>query len=62
MQGGGSLIVAVCAYFVMSDTFISHIAFHFPEVILVVLALTIMLGRYSGYRLTELIRFKPMVR
>ncbi|MEY3002493.1 MAG: hypothetical protein RLZZ428_868 [Pseudomonadota bacterium] len=62
MQGGGSLIVAVCAYFVMSDTFVSHIAFHFPEIILVVLALTIMLGRYSGYRLTELIRFKPMVR
>ena len=61
IQGGGSLIVAVCAYFVMSDMFVSHIAFNFPELLLVVLAGVIMIGRYSGYRLSELIRFKSMV-
>lgn len=61
IQGGGSLIVAVFAYFAMSDPFISHIAFNFPELLLVVLALIILLGRYSGYRLSELIRFKSMV-
>lgn len=61
IQGGGSLIVAIFAYFVMSDTFISHIAFNFPELLLVVLAVIIMLGRYSGYRLSELIRFRSMV-
>jgi len=61
IQGGGSLIVAVIAYFVMSNAFISHITFNFPELLLVVLAVIIMLGRYSGYRLSELIRFKSMV-
>jgi len=61
VQGSGSLIVAVCAYFVMSHPFVSHIAFNFPELLLVVLAMIIMLGRYSGYRLSELIRFKSMV-
>lgn len=61
VQGSGSLIVAVCAYFVMSDTFVSHIAVNFPELLLVVLSCIIMIGRYSGYRLSELIRFKSMV-
>lgn len=61
IQGSGSLIVAVFAYFVMSDSFVSHIAFNFPELLLVVLAVIIMLGRYSGYRISELIRFRSMV-
>ena len=61
IQGGGSLIVATFAYFVMSDPFVSHTAFNFPELLLVVLAMIIMLGRYSGYRLSELIRFRSMV-
>ena len=61
IQGGGSLIVAVFAYFVMSDPLVSHTAFNFPELLLVVLAAIILLGRYSGYRLSELIRFKSMV-
>ncbi|MEA2048219.1 MAG: inactive transglutaminase family protein [Campylobacterota bacterium] len=62
IQGGGSLIVAIFAYFVMSHPFISHLAFNFPELLLVVLAAIILLGRYSGYRLSELIRFKSMVK
>lgn len=60
IQGSGSLIVAVCAYFVMSNSFVSHIAFNFPELLLVVLAIVIIMGRYSGYRLSELIRFRSM--
>lgn len=62
IQGSGSLIVAVFAYFAMSHPFVSHIAFTFPEFLLVVLALIILLGRYSGYRLSELIRFRSMVQ
>ena len=61
IQGGGSLIVAIFAYFAMTDPFVSHIAFNFPELLLAVLALIIMLGRYSGYRVSELIRFRSMV-
>lgn len=60
IQGGGSLIVATFAYFVMSYPFVSHMAFNFPELLLVVLSVIILLGRYSGYRLSELIRFKSM--
>ncbi len=56
-QGGGSLFVAVLAYLMMSLSLIEHLAFNFPELHLVVLALVLLLGRYTGYRLLELRRF-----
>jgi hypothetical protein len=34
----------------------------FPESLLVVAGLLVLLGRYSGYRLTELLRFRDLVR
>ena len=53
----GSLFVAVCGYFVMNEPHLDHLMFHFPELLLLVLSATLMLGAYSGYRLTELTRF-----
>jgi hypothetical protein len=61
-QGGGSLIVAICAFFVMTNSTLSFITFNFPEMLLGVLGVIILMGRYSGYRLSELYRFKSMVR
>ena len=58
LQGGGSLLVAVFAYLAMSNPLVGHVTFNFPEILLVVLAAIILMGRYSGYRLSELIRFK----
>jgi len=34
--------------------------FMFPELLLIVLAITLALGRYTGYRLTELKRFRAL--
>ncbi len=56
-QGGGSLFVAVIAYLGMTLSIVEHLAFNFPELHLVVLALVLLLGRYTGYRLLELHRF-----
>ena len=61
-QGSGSLIVAICAFFVMTNSTLSFITFNFPEVLVGVLGVIILMGRYSGYRLSELYRFKSMVR
>lgn len=61
VQGSGSLTVSVLAYFAMTNSFLSFITFNFPEVLLAVLGIIILLGRYSGYRLSELYRFKSMV-
>lgn len=61
-QGIGSLFVATIAYQFMSNSYVTHIIFVFTELLLIVLALTLLLGRYSGYRLTELVRFKVLAR
>ena len=58
MQIVGSLIVAVVAFLVMEQRQVRYTAFYFPELLLVLLAGIILLGRYTGYRLSELLRFK----
>lgn len=55
-----SLIVAIAVYFVISNEYIRHIMFAFNELNLVILFVVMLLGTYTGYRLTELKRFKPL--
>ena len=59
-QGGGSLMVAVLAYFVMSNDVTRHLMFNFIGLQFVVMAVVLLLGSYTGYRLLELRRFKPL--
>lgn len=61
-QGVGSLAVAAACYAVMDLQVVRHLVFVFPESLLVVLAMTLLVGRYTGYRLTELRRFRELVR
>lgn len=58
----GSAAIATLAYVVMGLEQVRYLAVVFPELLLVVLGLTILLGRYSGYRLTELLRFRDLAR
>jgi hypothetical protein len=39
-----------------------HLFFVFPELLLLLLAGTLLLGRYSGYRLVELWRFRALLK
>jgi hypothetical protein len=59
-QGGGSLLVAVLAYLLMQAQVVAHLSFNFPELNLVLLALIMAMGQYTGYKLTELRRFRAM--
>jgi len=59
-EGLGSLLVAVAAYICMGIRALEHLIFTFPELLLVVLALVVLAGRYTGYRLLELRRFKAL--
>jgi hypothetical protein len=60
VQGSGSLFVAICAYLLMSLPLAGHLSFNFPELHLVVLGLILLMGQYTGYKLSELRRFTPM--
>ena len=57
-----SLVVAILTYFVINNEEIRHILFAFNEINLVILLLVMLLGTYTGYRLTELRRFAPLVK
>ena len=49
----GSLVVAVAAYICMDIAWLEHLIFTFPELLLIVLALVMLMGRYTGYRLAK---------
>jgi hypothetical protein len=60
IQGGGSLLAAVLAYLLMSVDLIEHLTFNFPELMLSLLGIVLLLGKYNGYRLVELYRFRDL--
>lgn len=61
IQGGGALLVALAAYFVMSNTLVRHLTFNFIGLQLVIMALVLVAGNYTGYRILELKRFKSLL-
>lgn len=60
IQGGGSLLTAVLAFLAMNNPWVRHITFNFLGVQLILMAFILLLGNYTGYRLLELRRFKPI--
>ena len=60
IQGGGSLLVAIMAYLLMDMPILKHLTFNFPEVNLILLAAILGMGQYTGYKLSELHRFRAM--
>jgi len=62
MQVAGSVFVAVVAYLVMRVPQIQYSAQYFPELLLIILAAILLIGRYTGYRLSELHRFRNFTR
>lgn len=59
-QGLGSLAAAALAYLVMTNPQIEYLMYRFPELLLVLMGLCVLMGRYTGLRLTELWRFKAL--
>lgn len=56
-EGAGSLFMAALAYVVMGVDVLHYWVTVFPEVTLIILGLIVAMGRYTGFRLTELFRF-----
>jgi len=62
VAGLGSVVAAVIGYFCIINDYVEHWAFTFPELLLVVLGLNILVGRYNGYKLIEYFRFLSLQR
>ena len=58
----GTLIAATLSYLVMSIPELVYFVFTFPGVLLILVGFMLAMGRYRGYRLTELFRFKAFLK
>ncbi len=57
-----TILTAIATYFVIASETIRHITFAFNEINFVILFVVMLLGTYTGYRLTELKRFYPLIK
>lgn len=57
----GTVVVAGTGYVVFQSEPLQRLFFTFPELNLLVVAALLLVGRYTGYRLTELFRFRSLV-
>jgi hypothetical protein len=57
----GTLVVAALCYLVLSWDEVGKFVLAYPEAHFFTIAAFILLGRYAGYRITELWRFRDLV-
>ena len=57
---GGTLVVGLCCLALLMWGDLGRLLLRFPETLLWVAAALLLVGRYSGYRLTELVRFRDL--
>ena len=55
-------IAASAAYFVAGLQIVRTYLYIFPELLLVIMALLLLMGRYTGIRLTEYWRFRELIK
>ena len=58
----GTLIAASLAHLLMNIPQLTYFIFTFPTVLLILVGFMLAMGRYRGYRLTELLRFKAFLK
>ena len=58
----GTLIAASLAFMLMNIQELTYFIFTFPAVLLIMVGFMLAMGRYRGYRLTELFRFKAFLK
>ncbi len=56
----GSLLAATVCYVFIFNNYLEYWFFTFPGLLLLVMAVMLLIGRYRGYRLTELYRFEAL--
>lgn len=57
---GGTLLVSSAGYLAIQSDMLQRLVFTFPELNMIVVAALLLLGRYTGYRLSEWVRFREL--
>jgi len=58
----GTLFAASLAHLIMTVPELIYFVFTFPAILLILVGFMLAMGRYRGYRLTELVRFKAFLK
>lgn len=58
----GTLIIAILGFSLYSITTLEMFMFTNPELLFMIIGLLILIGKYKGYRLSEFLRFRDLVR
>ncbi|HZX51661.1 MAG TPA: inactive transglutaminase family protein [Pseudomonas sp.] len=58
----GTLFAATLAHLLMSVPELVYFVFTFPAILMILVGFMLAMGRYRGYRLTELFRFKAFLK
>jgi predicted MFS family arabinose efflux permease len=61
-SAAGSAAVAAITHLIIHIETLQFTFFVYPELLLVLVALQILIGRYTGYRLSEYLRFRALRR
>lgn len=56
----GTFAIAIIAYFILSFETLQLMIFAHPEFLFIIAAILLLAGRYNGYRLAELFRFRAV--
>lgn len=56
-----TLLASLLAFLVINSAYIQYWLFNFPEIILAILGIIILIGRYTGIRLLEIYRFRSFL-
>ncbi len=62
VQAAWSTIVATAVYPLFRSARMEHLLFGFPELVLAIMGLLVWIGGYTGYRVSDLIRFRMLAR
>lgn len=58
---GWTVLVTVCIYPVFRSSFLNQLMFGYPELVVTIIGLLVWIGGYTGYRVSELIRFRSFL-
>ena len=58
----GTMVIAVCIGLLLSLHAVVRHMYRYPETLGLIMAVQLLIGRYTGYRLSELYRFRDFLR
>jgi hypothetical protein len=60
VRAGFSVLVAVAIYPVFRSGRAEYLMFTFPEIVIAVMGVLVLIGGYTGYRVSDLLRFRSL--